>query len=287
MKTSVKLYETFDTTKEILIEEISDGTAFNLAKLRRHEYWEIFLFTKGSGHHLIDFEKVPVNKNSVHFILPYQIHQLTHPDEAKGLLLRVSEDFFYTSSEGHELILKLYNYQFRYKTPVLNFNEEEFTTLSEIINHMRVELVTNDAEKFAVLKNYFNIFLLKLTKKMVAPTSTGKIHSDAELVVLFRQSVEKNIQKYNKIQDYLKLMDVSAKKMSSACKLYTGISPSDYLHKRMLVEAKRLLLYSTLCPKEIAYNLNFTDLSHFVKFFKQKTGLSPKEFLTRLDKQKS
>ena len=57
------------------------------------------------------------------------------------------------------------------------------------------------------------------------------------------------------------------------------------INNRIILEAKRLLVYTNRSTIEIAAELGYNDSSHFSKFFKKHTGKSPtafrKEKLTR------
>jgi AraC-like DNA-binding protein len=57
-----------------------------------------------------------------------------------------------------------------------------------------------------------------------------------------------------------------------------GKSPSLLVQERLVLEAQRLLVHSTLNVNEIAYQLGFEDASYFVKYFKKHTLLSPSAF---------
>ncbi len=260
------------------IGHFDDVMFTNSLQLHRHDYWEIYLFKQGKGRHLIDFEETEFDAGSVHFVLPHQVHQLKNISNAEGLVLMVSDELFHASNENRELIPELGRYQLYHKAPVLHFNEADFSDLWDIAERLHKESRRQAAEETVVLKNYLNILLCKCRKNMAVSGSAPIIRPELELFIAFRHLVEKYFTQHTKIQDYLRLLGVSEKKLFLVCSLYTGTSPSDYLHKRILAEAKRLLRFSPTCQKEIAYSLNFTDLPHFIKFFKQKTGLLPKEF---------
>lgn len=58
-------------------------------------------------------------------------------------------------------------------------------------------------------------------------------------------------------------------------KQYTGFSPAQYRMQIKVQRAKELLVSTTMPVKEIAYELNFESVSHFVAFFKAKVGVTP------------
>ncbi len=56
------------------------------------------------------------------------------------------------------------------------------------------------------------------------------------------------------------------------------IPASEIIIDRLILEAKRLLIYSDLNNKEVAYELNYEDPSYFARIFRRKTGLTPSAF---------
>ena len=55
----------------------------------------------------------------------------------------------------------------------------------------------------------------------------------------------------------------------------TGKSPSAWIRDRTLLEARRLLAYTDLTISEIAYRLNFRNVSYFVRFYRRSAVLRP------------
>jgi AraC family transcriptional activator of pobA len=50
------------------------------------------------------------------------------------------------------------------------------------------------------------------------------------------------------------------------------------IRQRVLTEAKRQLVFTSLTVQEIASSLAFSDASHFARFFRSHTGVAPHEF---------
>ncbi len=67
-----------------------------------------------------------------------------------------------------------------------------------------------------------------------------------------------------------------------------GLTPLQVIHKRILLEAKRQLVFEEKQHKEIAYNLGFDSPASFSAFVKKKTGLTASEIqdeVTNIHKQ--
>ena len=82
----------------------------------------------------------------------------------------------------------------------------------------------------------------------------------------------------HKVEFYASELNLSSNYLTLIVKQVTGQSVSDFIYEMLYSEARTLLSHSKLSVQEIAAKLNFSDQSSFGKFFKRKSGLSPKEF---------
>jgi AraC family transcriptional regulator, transcriptional activator of pobA len=57
-----------------------------------------------------------------------------------------------------------------------------------------------------------------------------------------------------------------------------GVTAGHLIRQRVVTQAKRQLVFSDQPIHEIAYDLAFTDPSHFTRFFRKNTGMSPQAF---------
>jgi len=66
--------------------------------------------------------------------------------------------------------------------------------------------------------------------------------------------------------------------LNSVIKSKTGTTVNDWISLQTVIVAKDLLLNSSYSSKEIAYKLGFSEPTHFSRFFKKHTMLSPGAF---------
>ena len=79
------------------------------------------------------------------------------------------------------------------------------------------------------------------------------------------------------LSDIEKYFFISNSQLRRCFKSEVGISIGTYIQKQKIIMAKYLLLIQ-LPPCTVAKQLNFYDLSHFIKIFKKHTGLTPLHF---------
>lgn len=99
-----------------------------------------------------------------------------------------------------------------------------------------------------------------------------------ELVARFREAIEQHFRTSLPVEGYAAVLGVSLSRLRTACLRVTGRPPSRLVQERLLLEAKRVLLYSNLSVAEAAYLLGFEDPAYFSRFFTQGAGVSPRAF---------
>ena len=70
----------------------------------------------------------------------------------------------------------------------------------------------------------------------------------------------------------------STRTLSRASMDAAGVGAKEYIDRRVLLEAKRLLAHGDQPAAKIAARLGFSSATNFTKFFHQRTGTSPLAF---------
>jgi len=113
------------------------------------------------------------------------------------------------------------------------------------------------------------------------PTADPFVGQRRQLVSRFNELVENRFRKNESLATYAREMKVSESQLRNACVAIAGQTPIRLVHERILLEAKRQLLYTDLPIGAIAYSLGFEDAAYFTRFFSRRTSLSPRAFRTR------
>lgn len=66
--------------------------------------------------------------------------------------------------------------------------------------------------------------------------------------------------------------------IDSTVKKSTGKTAEELIRERVILEAKRFLIFGKQSVSEIAFELHFEDSTYFWKFFKKYVSISPKSF---------
>ena len=145
------------------------------------------------------------------------------------------------------------------------------------------EFSTKDTIQGEMLRMLLKRLIIKLTRlakeQSLNPALT---ETDLDIVRRFNLLVETHYRTLHAVSDYADLLSKSPKTLSNLFALYNQQSPLHVIHERIALEAKRLLLYTDKSTKEVAFELNFSEVPHFSRFFKNQVGQAPSEFKERL-----
>lgn len=99
-----------------------------------------------------------------------------------------------------------------------------------------------------------------------------------EIFMHFIGMVEKHFKAERRVTWYALQLHMTPKHLSETIKKVSRQTPGEWIDSYVMLELRVLLKNSTLSIKEISEKMHFPNQSFLGKYFKQHTGLSPKEY---------
>jgi AraC family transcriptional regulator, transcriptional activator of pobA len=93
-----------------------------------------------------------------------------------------------------------------------------------------------------------------------------------------RRLVEQHFREQRLLQFYADRLAMTPERLNDHVKRAAGVTAGHLIRQRVLTEAKRQLVFTNQPIHEIAYDLAFSDPSHFARFFRKQTGTTPQAF---------
>lgn len=109
------------------------------------------------------------------------------------------------------------------------------------------------------------------------PLGQSMEHSSKHLG-LFAQLIEAHYTKHHQVAYYASRIGITPAHLNVITKTHADKSALRLIHERLLLEARRELIYTTRTINTISYSLGFADPGYFTRFFKRVAGMSPKAF---------
>jgi len=149
-----------------------------------------------------------------------------------------------------------------------------------LIKKINAEIKHNDANTVPSIELYVQFILLK-AQRSYQRQQLSKQETATSKNALFKRFIKlvgQHFLTHKKVADYANLLHVSANHLNRVIKSQSDKTAHELIDEMILMESKALLRQTQFSIAEIAYQLDFSDPSHFNKFFKKLTGATPLQY---------
>ncbi|MBK5010566.1 helix-turn-helix domain-containing protein [Pseudomonas sp. S60] len=152
--------------------------------------------------------------------------------------------------------------------------------LDDLFGQLTEEYRQQRPERDLMLQSVICALLVWLSRRsrervqhIAKPRERGQQHLDH-----LTQLIEQHFREHQQIEHYARQIGVSVAHLNALCRQLTGQSALQQVNQRVVLEAKRNLVYTSMTIGQVADSLGFAEQAYFSRFFKRATGLTPKEF---------
>jgi AraC family transcriptional regulator, transcriptional activator of pobA len=254
----------------------------------RQHFFDVTLFLNGDETFDIytDNSKNAVNGSTLQLLPPFQLVSMTVPKEllqiVRGYTLSFSFDFISTGIAQSNFLKDFAFFNISNQNTHFELEPVETEKIVYLFEKMIYEYEQNQYRSKQILLGYLWVLLneckkiydeaIEKLKKQEMPKQSKALFDS------FQNLVASNLGKHSKVEEFADMLFVTPNHLTQSIKETSGKSPKEFITQRRLLEAKTLLLNSTNTVSEISYLLNFSEPTHFTKFFKKETSLTPIEF---------
>lgn len=245
----------------------------------RHNYYTVLIVKQAKGQHKIDFNSYDLNQQQVFFVAPGQVHQVIEEEKSFGYAMTFSNQFLVENSIPLSFIESLNLFQNYGQSPPLTPAKEQFETIEGYANSIFNLFNSDNNMKSLSIGSFLKLLLIECNNICsINPIESDVDTSGDNLIRAFKKSVNKNYKKEHSSTFYANELHITPDHLNRTVKAKMGKTAKDYIQARIITEAKRLLYFTELTNKEIAYELGFNEPANFSAFFKKHTQLSPSHF---------
>ena len=157
------------------------------------------------------------------------------------------------------------------------------TDLAQAFRMLAREFARSSSGHSLALQGWLEVLLANLLRLAQQRPSVADpvVGQQRRLVARFNELIETRYRSSEPLATYASMLNVSESRLRSACLAMTGRSPVQLVHARIVLEAKRQLLYTDQPVRKIAYELGFEDAAYFTRFFSRQARFSPRAFRAR------
>ena len=230
----------------------------------RHDFAQLLLISGGTGHHLIDFQPIPIAAGDVHVLAPGQVHSW-EATGLRGIALLFTEDLLDDlgglPDQVRELIL---------------LGAAPLRLTAEARRQVRYLI-----EGIGVTRNH------ESARHLIAATlwecisggveATGHVEQSS-LTREFLKLVLRAPSARMTVASCAAVLGVTSGYLTESVVADTGSPPSRILRTAVAREAQRLLSGTDLSAAQISERLGFSEPSYFSRFFRREVGCTPTSY---------
>ncbi|HZN30239.1 MAG TPA: helix-turn-helix domain-containing protein [Xanthobacteraceae bacterium] len=164
--------------------------------------------------------------------------------------------------------------------PVVPLGEPERDRLSKLAAELHEEGFLARAGYRIAMRGLLALIAVEAARLAAGRTraATLMLEPTGATVEALRKLVEEHFHKERQLAFYADKLAMTVDRLNDHVKRATGVTAGHLIRQRVLTEAKRQLVFTSQPIHEIAYDLAFSDPSHFARFFRKQTGTTPHEF---------
>lgn len=239
--------------------------------------YSVFWIQEGKGTYNIDFKSYDFDGNVLFFLTPGQVFSVASEKVKTAYRLTFDPDFY--CIETHDAAISCNGVLFNnvYETPFVKPCEKDSSKLQFIIESLIEEFQLSNAGQYDMLQSLLKQFIIH-SVRIKNETYEQLATKETKLFKDFSLLVEQNFKTLHSVSNYADRLGLSPKSLTKHLQQIGAETPSEIIKNRIVLEAKRQLLYTSDSVKQIAYDLGFNDPAYFSRFFTKATQKSPLQF---------
>ncbi len=267
----------------IHIETIASRSSLHEWTIRAHRHrnlFQILLIEKGGGEMSFETEIVPFGAPAAILVPATTAHGFRFkPQVTDGWVVSFTEDVADAlGDQSCEALARLKAVAVDPLVPLAS--AAEATRLSALCRDLDEEASLAREGFRLAMRGLLALIAIEVVRLSVSRARTGAVTlapADPRVDQL-RRLIDEHFRKQRLISFYAEKLAMTADRLNDHVKRATGVTAGHLIRQRVLTEAKRQLVFTNQAIHEIAYDLAFSDPSHFTRFFRKQTGTTPQAF---------
>ncbi|KFC18276.1 hypothetical protein IO90_18835 [Chryseobacterium sp. FH1] len=242
----------------------------------KNKFFAVLLFKDAGGYLIVDDQEYELKSQTFFFINYNQVYYFKDY-EAEGDVILFTKSFYNHVYTGNKMIKSdtaLHNV-----SPFISLKSESLKDINQTFKELSAEYKSNQISRKEILCLLLKVFMLKYIRNSAKKDLLNRsVDHKKKLVDDFNELVNLHYKELKTTSKYAEKLNLTANYLNALVKETIDITAGQVIKNRVILEAERLLLHTTLSIIEISYELGFNDNSHFGKYFKSAKEISPNDF---------
>ena len=255
-------------------ESIADRSRLHDWEIRPHRHadlTQLLYVRRGWAEIEMEGVRTRIDEAAVQVVPPLCIHGFRFSEGVEGHVLTLANPLLAQLEAG------LDGQHGALRSAGLHRAGEDRRYLNTLFGAIDREYRTPAPARDLLLQSLVGVLAVWVGRQMLV-RQTERPSRAQELLAAFTSMVEAEFSQQRSVEDYAARLDITPAYLNTLARRFTGHTAQGVLHRRLLLEAKRQLIYTAMTASQISDDLGFSEPAYFSRFFKRLTGQSPTEF---------
>lgn len=235
--------------------------------LHRHEQFMQFLYIwHGSGDAILEGRTMALTPPCVVFVPPGPVHGFRFSQDIAGLVITAATASRPDGAERRARVIPL-----EADAPDTDYLHQTFHRIADEYDAAR-------PGRSDILDAYLSILTALLHRSDAVLANAGLADDAQRHVMALNELIGRHFRQQMPATDYARQLGLSPTHLNRVVRKVTGMSAHDLIIGRTIDEAKRALALTGASIRHISDNLGFSDPTYFSRCFRQRTGMSPRDY---------
>lgn len=236
---------------------------FRIAPHRHEQFFQVLVLTRGAGNVTLDGTDHRLVPTSVVVVPALTVHGYRFSEDVDGLVLTLMERDI--GAVGLQL------------PPAMVLHQETRRLVAATRNLVEEARIAGPAHD-AAMRALLTLLVIEIHRSRRDGIAQATPHRALGVAQSFRALVEEKYRETRRVGDYAGALGVSPTHLNRICRRVTGTTALGLIERRIGLEARRMLAFSTLSIKQIGGELGYEDPAYFTRFVTRVLGAPPSSF---------
>ncbi len=260
---------------------VIDNSTIDLINSSRYKAYIKILHLPAGFNVTIDFRQFTTKTACLFFINANQYFQVDITGSKSGTMVYYNRDFYCVQIHDDEVACDGLLFNNIFEIPVVKLASPGQAVIASAVEHITEEFTNELSSREEMIRTYLKQIIIRATrswKQQHLEQARAQPSYDMEFFRNFSRLVEIHFREKHGLADYAELLAITPKTLNKKLGRLNIKHPNDIIKERILLEAKRLLSYTSMSIKEIGYHLGYDDPAYFNRLFTQKNKCTPAAF---------
>jgi len=148
--------------------------------------------------------------------------------------------------------------------------------LRNLIETLQQEYQGHEPSRVTLLEALVTALMVWISRRQqLGQAPRNRDERDRQLLGQYLRLVEAHYREHLSVEDFAARMNIQSLQLNQLCRALSGQTALQVVHQRLLLEARRNLIYTRMSIGQLSDSLGFSDPTYFARFFKRLSGQTP------------